>query len=236
MSRDPDQLLAELGQRLAAGYRRQRVRNVGKRGWPYAGRVSASNVVLVASLALTLGIAAVAIVLLGHRSPERSTRHLAATRRYVDPIGWSVQLNGGFSSERSSRTGLGALTEVTFASFAQESAKLGEEIVHGRKLGEKISLGAPRNHEGMFPPDGTAFRMWTDYLPVPPRLPATRFPIQFADFQEVRSGGPSKPRELIDTIVARHQAWQAQVFIGPRATAGAVSRLRLLIASLRFTK
>jgi hypothetical protein len=71
-----------------------------------------------------------------------STQVAAKTgHRYTGPAGWSLRYPVGTFLERSSRDGLGALWEITFASFAQMSAK----------SGENIDLGPPRDRAGVFP-------------------------------------------------------------------------------------
>jgi hypothetical protein len=122
---------------------------------------------------------------------------------------------------------MGALSEITFSSFPQASAK----------SGENINLGPPRSPAGVFPATGVAFRI-TDFQAavIVTGGADSAFPVQLADFKPASPGSAHTygALELNDVFIADGQRLSASAFVGRRASKQAIANLREMIASLAF--
>jgi hypothetical protein len=147
--------------------------------------------------------------------------------RYRGPTGWSLSYPAGTSIERSSRTGKGDLSEITFASFPQTFAK----------SGENFDLGPPRNPARVFPVAGVALRITDEEdIPAVGDLADSAFPVHLSDFQPAAAGSArsSGPIELDALLIADGQMLEATAFIGRGASKRAIANLSEMIGSLAF--
>lgn len=174
--------------------------------------------------------AVVAMMLIGDcgRSADTVSR---TARVYAGPGGWSLRMPAGTSVERSERNGMGAISETTFADFAQRSAESGSSEQRN------IDLGPPRDGAGEFPRTGVALRLMSVYAtPVPGDLDDSAFPLRMSTFTATSGAGPVGvgPAARGEELVADGQRLFLTEFIGRDANLPARARLHTMIALLRF--
>jgi hypothetical protein len=158
----------------------------------------------------------------------------APTRRYHDPLGWSLTYPSAWHVERSRspsyiRIDVG---EATVASFPLLSPISGQQSPSGASM----HIDAPRDTANKFPANGVAFRVLLQQggPPVVKKPRETRFPLRLATFRRQKGYGSETPQPVGRMINVGGQLYLVQAWIGPRASRTAKAKLARVVSSLSF--
>ena len=200
----------------------------------------------VMALALTVPVVLSAC---GSDSRPAAVAHVALTRTYSDPGGWSIRYPATMHLERSGRTcdqPRLKFTEMTLATFTPRPP------VQSRtdKLGGLTLIRQPADSQGRFPRDAVALRILCSLTPMPEAETST-LPLTLASFKAPSLTGAvslhiapretailrkTMPIELSRVIHVRGRTYQAEVLIGRDAPARTRKVLAAVIASFATTR
>jgi hypothetical protein len=159
----------------------------------------------------------------------------APTRRYHDPLGWSLTYPNAWHVEHS-RSPSYIITidvrEATVASFPLVSPISAQHNASGSSM----RIDVPRNTAHEFPPYGVAFRVLTQEggPPVVRKPREARFPLRLATFRRQVDDAPGAPQPVGRMINVGGQLYLVRAWIGPRASRTAQVKLARLVSSLSF--
>jgi len=159
----------------------------------------------------------------------------APTRRYHDPLGWSLTYPSAWHVEHS-RSPSYIITidvrEATVATFPLVSP------ISAQHDASRVSMriDAPRNTAHKFPPDGVAFRVLLQEggPPVVKKRREARFPLRLATFRRQVDDASDAPQPVGRTINVGGQLYLVRAWIGPRASRTARAKLARVVSSLSF--
>ena len=160
----------------------------------------------------------------------------APTRRYHDPLGWSLTYPTAWHVEhsRSPSSVRIDLQEATVASFPLVSP------ISAQQDGSSASMhiDAPRDSVGQFPADGVAFRVSRQQggPPVWKKPREARFPLHLATFRPQTADAFDTPRPVGRVINVGGDLYLVQAWIGPRASQTAQTKLARIVSSLSFRR
>jgi len=156
------------------------------------------------------------------------------TRRYHDPLGWSLTYPSAWHVERSRsptyiRIDVREATVATFPLVSPISAS------HNASSAS-IRIDAPRDTASKFPARGVAFRVLRAQggPPVAKMPREARFPLRLATFRRQNGYASETPQPVGRTINVGGQLYLVQAWIGPRALRTTQAKLAAVVSSLSF--
>lgn len=158
----------------------------------------------------------------------------APTRRYHDPLGWSLTYPMAWHVEHSRSPSYIRIDvrEATVASFPLLSPISAQHTASR----DSMRIDAPRDTAHKFPPDGVAFRVLLQQggPPVAKKSREARFPLRLATFRRQVDDAPGAPQPVGRTINVGGQLYLVRAWIGPRASRTAKAKLARVVSSLSF--
>jgi hypothetical protein len=160
----------------------------------------------------------------------------APTRRYHDPLGWSLTYPSAWHVEHSRSASYIRIDvrEATVASFPLVSP------ISAQHNASSVSMriDAPRDTADKFPPDGVAFRVLLQQggPPVVKKPREARFPLRLATFRRQQAYASETPQPVGRGINVGGQLYLVQAWIGPRASRTAQAKVARVVSSLSFRR
>jgi hypothetical protein len=160
----------------------------------------------------------------------------APTRRYQDPLGWSLTYPKAWHVEHSRSPSYIRIDvrEATVANFPLVSPISAEHDASSASM----HIDAPRDPAGAFPADGVALRVSRQQggPPVWKKPREARFPLHLASFRPQTAYAREIPRPVGRTVNVGGELYVAQAWIGPRASRTAQAKLARIVSSLAFRR
>jgi hypothetical protein len=158
----------------------------------------------------------------------------APTRRYHDPLGWSLTYPSAWHVEHSRSPSYIRIDvrEATVASFPLVSPISAQHSASRASM----RIDAPRDTADKFPPDGVAFRVLLQQggPPVVKKPREARFPLRLATFRRQMDDASDAPQPVERMINVGGQLYLVRAWIGPRASRTAQAKLAHVVSSLAF--
>jgi hypothetical protein len=160
----------------------------------------------------------------------------APTRRYHDPLGWSLTYPSAWHVEHSRSPSYIRIDvrEATVASFPLVSPISARH----NSSSSSMRIDAPRDTANKFPANGVAFRVLLQQGgPAVVKKPReTRFPLRLATFRRQMGYGSETPQPVGRGINVGGQLYLVQAWIAPRASRTARAKLARVVSSLSFQR